>query len=202
MIEINNKNALVDDIRRQLQQAEKDLADAKIRLADIDAKRLALPVQIANLRKELEDLQARAKSCFDQVTNLNNIINSLKSSNYTGLTKDIGDLDAKIGASRTRVSEIDAQLAASQGPLEDLKAKLSQASEDLSFLRNQKVEGDGNLRIAYQRGNDSNNRVAFAKQNIDAIIKRFQDESKIVSDATLNLERARAEEALARLGLE
>ena len=69
-------------------------------------------------------------------------------------------------------------------------------------MKIQKTSADATLRIAYQRGNDANNRVAFAKQNIDAIVKRFQDESKIISDATLNLERARAEEALARLGLE
>jgi len=43
------------------------------------------------------------------------------------------------------------------------------------------------LRNAYQNGNDANNRVAVAKQNLDAVVKRFQDESKIISDATLNL---------------
>lgn len=136
------------------------------------------------------------------MANLQAIIDNLKGDNYKGITKDINDLDNKIGTNRSRVSEIDAKLASSQGPLEDLKAKLNQANEDLGFLKVQKADADGALRIAYQRGNDANNRVAFAKQNIDAIIKRFQDESKIISDATLNLERARAEEALARLGLE
>lgn len=84
-------------------------------------------------------------------------------------------------------------MAASQGPLEDLRAKLAKANEDLSFLRTQKTDSDTTLRLSYQRGNDSNNRVAVAKQNLDAVVKRFQDESKIVSDGTLNLERARAE---------
>lgn len=70
---------------------------------------------------------------------------------------------------------MDSQLAGSQGPLEDLKAKLAQAQEDLDFIRNQKTEIDENLRRAYQNGNDANSRVAFAKQNLDAIIKRFQD---------------------------
>ena len=93
-------------------------------------------------------------------------------------------------------------IAATQGPLADWRAKLAQAQDDLVFVRSQKTESDSNLRIAYQRGNDANNRVAYAKQNIDAVIKRFQDESKIVSDATLNLERARAEEALAKQGLD
>ncbi len=84
-------------------------------------------------------------------------------------------------------------MAAAAGPLADLKAKLNQAQEDLAFIRTQKSTSDDALRNAYARGNDANNRVAFAKQNLDAVIKRFQDESKIVSDATLNLERARAE---------
>ncbi len=72
----------------------------------------------------------------------------------------------------------------------------------MTFIRVQKTDADSNLRVLYQRGNDTNNRVAFARQNLDAIIKRFQDESRILSDATLNLEKARAEEALAKLGLE
>lgn len=51
IIDINNKSGIVDDLRNRLQQAEKDLADAKIRLADLEARRLALPVQISTLRK-------------------------------------------------------------------------------------------------------------------------------------------------------
>lgn len=200
--DITTKSGVVDDLRKRLQDAEKDLADAKIRLASVDALRLALPAKISGLQQELNDLQARAKACADEVTRIQGLINNLKGNKYPELTKQIKDLDDQIGPIRTRVSELDALLASSQGPLEDLKAKLNQATEDLSFLRIQKNDNDGVLRAAYQRGNDSNNRVAFAKQNLDAIIKRFQDESKIISDATLNLERARAEEALARLGLE
>lgn len=63
--DVNSKNGIVNDLRAQLQQAERDLADAKIRLADIDAKRLALPVQIANLKGELDALLAKAKACSD-----------------------------------------------------------------------------------------------------------------------------------------
>lgn len=202
VVDINNKSGVVDDLRDKLRQAEKDLADAKIRLADLDAKRLSLPVTISNLRREVDDLNRRVKACQDEVARLQAIIDSLKSGDLTDLTNQIKDLDRKITDSRTIVSTIDTKISGSQGPLQDLKAKLAQANEDLAFLRTQKTETDNNLRVAYQRGNDANNRVAFAKQNLDAVIRRFQDESKIVSDATLNLERARAEEALARLALE
>jgi len=154
------------------------------------------------LRGELDDLQRRAKACADEVTRIQNLINKLKTADYKDITDQINAIDARLGPSRTRVSEIDAQLASSQGPLEDLRAKLNQATEDLSFLRTQRTDSDSNLRVLYQRGNDTNNRVAYARQNLDAVIKRFQDESRILSDATINLEKARAEEALARLGLE
>lgn len=130
------------------------------------------------------------------------MIDGLKGNKYPEITKQIADLDGKISAARTTVSDIDAQLAASLGPLEELKAKLAQAQQDLVFIRSQKTDADNALRLAYQRGNDANNRVAYAKQNLDAVIKRFQDESKILSDANLNLERARAEEALARSALD
>lgn len=142
----------------------------------------------------MDVFQSKSKTCADEAARLQTLIDSLKGDNsYKGLTTDINNLDAKIQINRSKVTEIDSQIASSLGPLEDLKAKLSQANEDLQYIRNQKIDVDTTLRTAYQRGNDANNRVAFAKQNIDAIIKRFQDESKVVSDATLNLERARAE---------
>lgn len=54
----------------------------------------------------------------------------------------------------------------------------------------------------YTAGNDANNRVAFAKQNLEAVLARYKKESDNISQATLNLEKARSEEALARLAQE
>lgn len=191
--DVNNKAAVVDDLRNRLQAAEKALADANIRLADLDNQRLQLPGKIQTLRAELDDLQRRAQACADEVARIQALINGLKGDKYPAITNQINDLDGKIAANRTRVSEIDAALAAAAGPLADLRAKLTQAQDDLFFVRSQKESTDAALRAAYQAGNDANNRVAFARQNLDAVVKRFQDESKVVSDATLNLERARAE---------
>lgn len=127
--DINTKATIVDDLRRKLQQAETDLADAKIKLADIDAKRLSLPVKIAALKKELDAFQSKSKNCADEAARLQTLIDSLKGdNNYKGLTSDISNLDAKIQVNRSKVTEIDSQIASSLGPLEDLKAKLSQAN--------------------------------------------------------------------------
>lgn len=58
------------------------------------------------------------------------------------------------------------------------------------------------LRRVYILGNQVNTKVTHAKQNLGSAVTRFKKESKVVSDATLNLEKVRAEEALARLALE
>jgi chromosome segregation ATPase len=145
------------------------------------------------LRQELDELNARARACSEQAARIQALINGLKGDKYPEITRQINDLDGKISASRTRVTEIDNALAGAAGPLADLRSKLTQAQDDLTFIRSQRTGSEDALRAAYQRGNDANNRVAFARQNLDAVVKRFQDESRIVSDATLNLESARAE---------
>ena len=191
--DVNKKGAVVDDLRKRLQDAEKALADAKIKLADLDNRKLQLPVLIAALTKDLTNAQTTLQTCQAAAAQLQATIDGLKTGNLADLAKQINDLGNNISNSRTQVSALDGQIASTQGPLEDLKAKLAQANADLAFLRTQKTDVDATLRVKYQQGNDANNRVAFAKQNLDAIVKRFQDESKIVSDANLNLERARAE---------
>ena len=93
-------------------------------------------------------------------------------------------------------------MASNAALIEDLKAQLDGALADLEFLNGQIVTANEELRILYTLGTDANTAVAFAKENLNAAIKRFKHEQQIVSEATLNIEKARAEEALARLALE
>ena len=118
------------------------------------------------------------------------------------LVRQIEEIEESILADRKSIMEIDGQLAALVEPLENLKTKLKVARQDFAFLKNQIVSAEEALRTAYAAGNDANTIVAHAKQNLDAINCRYQDEEKIISEAVLNLERARAEEALARLAVE
>lgn len=83
-----------------------------------------------------------------------------------------------------------------------MRVQLKGAQDDLGFLKVQIVTIEETLRQTYIKGNDANTLVAHAKQNVEAINARYLEEEKIISEATLNLERARAEEALARLALE
>lgn len=69
-------------------------------------------------------------------------------------------------------------------------------------MRSELTRFENDLRQAYTSGNDANTLVAQAKQNLVAANARWEKECQIESEATLNLERARAEEALARLSLD
>lgn len=84
----------------------------------------------------------------------------------------------------------------------ELEAALKGHQEDLVYLKSQLTIVQEQLRKAYVDGNDANTMVIQAKQNFDAATARYQKESEIITQATLNLEKARAEEALARLALE
>lgn len=102
--DVTAKTGVVDDLRNRLLQAERALADAKIRLADLDNLRLQLPVRISTLRQELDELNARARACSEQAARIQDLINGLKGDKYPEITRQITDLDGKISASRTRVT--------------------------------------------------------------------------------------------------
>lgn len=126
----------------------------------------------------------------------------MKNDEAVDLSNEISAIETSILANRKKISILDDQLADNLAAIEDLKAKLDKGIADLEFLTKQIIVAKEDLRILYVKGNDANTVVAHARQNLDATVARYKKEQIIVSDATLNIEKARAEEALARLALE
>ena len=118
------------------------------------------------------------------------------------LMQRVDELETEILAFRKRVVSLDGLIAATLQPIEDAKVKLKAARDDLGYLRKEISAAEEELRQAYIKGNDANTKVAHARENVEANNARFEKESKRISEGTLNLERARAEEALARLALD
>lgn len=87
-------------------------------------------------------------------------------------------------------------------PKKDAEVKLADTLNDMRFLKEKLNEWNEKLRQAYIGGNEANTLVAHARESVEAANSRYQSETKILSDATLNLEKARSEEALAKLSLE
>lgn len=196
---MQKKAATVDDLRKKLDEAEKALTDAEIKLSDIRAEEKTLPALIESIEARLVKLSADWEACQAEAAKVKALIDALGTDD---LTKQIEELESVIIEGRKKVMEIDAEIAASLEPLEDLKAKLKAAEDDLAYLKTQIAIAEETLRQAYTKGNDANTKVAHGKDNLEAINVRYQEEDAIACEATLNLERARAEESLARLAME
>lgn len=200
--DVANKKNKVKDLRRQLADAEEELATAQIKLADIQAEEDRLPGVISAIEADVAALQYKAADCRAEQKGLEAEIDRLKNDEAVDLTNQIDAVEASILDHRKQVADLDDRLSDNAALITDLKAKLEKAQADLEFLNVQIVEANESLRVVYTSGNDANTVVAHAKENLDAAIARFKSENEIVCQATLNLEKARAEESLARLALE
>ena len=197
--DVASKEGTVENLRKQLQAAEDALAESKIHLSNIQDEENRMPGVIAEIRGRFEKLQGEIAACDDRVAELQSKIGGFDT--YE-LANQIEETERAIIEGRKAVMEIDNAFAALVEVLEKLRAQLKGAEEDLAFLKVQIGRTEEELRRAYVRGNDANTLVAHSKQNLAAVNARYKKEENIISEAKLNLERARAEEALARLAFE
>lgn len=80
--------------------------------------------------------------------------------------------------------------------------QLAELQSQLQFLQQEYTKSVTERNRLYGIGNDANSAVAFARQNVEAAVNRYRQEMATVDSATQNLEKARSEEALARLANE
>jgi len=107
----------------------------------------------------------------------------------------MSNIQIQINTITTKITEYDTNAGGVKGQVANL-------TEQLNFLKGQYSKIDITRRALYQTGNDINTQVGFAKQNLDAAANRYKTEIINLNIATQNLEKARAEEALARLAQE
>ena len=196
---IKERTQAVADLQKQLLAAEESLADAKIELATLEEKEKTLPAKIEQLGAELAELERELEKCEAESARLQAEIDNTQT---TELMKKVEDLENEILGFRKRVISLDGLIAGLLKPIEDAKVKLQAAKDDLAYLRKEIGGAEENLRQGYIKGNDANTKVAHARENVEANNARFEKETKRISEGTMNLERARAEEALARLALD
>lgn len=105
-----------------------------------------------------------------------------------------------MGRLKSQFNQIETQIKLITGNRKDYDDAIASKNKEiadsvanLQFLKGQVESYDSALRNAYNDGNDANLKVQNAKQNLDALVKRWERDSQSLSDATLNLEKARAE---------
>lgn len=188
------KRRLVDDLRAKLDAAENDLATAQIKLAAIRDDEAKLPAIINDLERKINQYTEASSVCAARTDDIKNQIDQLQNKDAVGLTNDIDGITSDLLGLRGQSAGIDKALAKNQQDLEKSKADLDATRGTAAFLKAQSIDANEALRGAYGRGNDANTEVNFAKENLNAVNKRWEEECRIENEATLNLERARAEE--------
>ena len=200
--DVRVKKSRVNDLRRQLAAAEKDLVEVETKLVRIKAEAERIPRVITDLEQSISTTENRLNRCQEQAKEIHIEITRIKEDDGADLANQIQIIEEEIIAKRRVLTNVDNRLTKIVVDNKAYKAKLKQGEDDILFLRDQLRVIQEDLRRVYILGNNANTKVVHAKENLEAAILRYKKECKVVSDATLNLEKVRAEEALARLALE
>lgn len=161
-----------------------------------------MPAIINDLERKINQFTEASSVCAARTDEIKNRIDQLQNKDAVGLTNDIDGITSDLLGLRGQSAGIDKALAKNQQDLEKSKADLDATRGTAAFLKAQSIDANEALRGAYGHGNDANTEVNFAKENLNAVNKRWEEECRIENEATLNLERARAEEELAKLALD
>lgn len=137
-----------------------------------------------------------------KVADLTARIDALRTNDITRLENEIADIEAKLREYNRERGDNKAKIGEYQVKLESLISQRGDLEDTLNYLRTQLTKYQEELRAAYTAGNDANNNVIIAKQNLVAVNARWEQECQVEEEATFNLEKARAEQELARLALE
>lgn len=199
--DLNAKQAIVDDLEKRLAAAKLERDAARARLENLRQLEVTIGPQIAALIAKLQDLRSQYTACQNEVTRLHAQIKDLEAQ-AAELQKNINGINAVISGYETERNKNTARIAEIDALLKLLRDAINSSQSDSGYLKSQLTIANEELRKAYLAGNDANTLVYQAQQNLNAATARYNTETQNVNTATLNLEKARSEEALARLALE
>lgn len=199
--DLEAKQKIVDDLERRLAEAKITRDSARDNLNKLIAQRDGILPRIDAFVAQLAELKQKLAACESQAAQIQARIDELLQS-AANLQKAIDEVNAIITGYQRELDKNAGRIGEIDGILPTLNNNKTSSGDDLTYLREQLTIAQEQLRKAHQAGNDANTAVLFAQQNLDAATQRYNKESQNVSTATLNLEKARAEEALARLALE
>ena len=214
---------ILDDLNTNINDAISDLERREIEVTRLENLLMEARKQVRDARQNLDDLQDLRNNGPQRVAELESQINQKKTqvlgplannetdieetiANIEGQVRDIGNtidgtennianVNAQITSTSTTVTTTTATINARQG-------EIQQALRDLRILENELPSFNSKLQEAYHLGNDINTRVADARQNLNGLIARLENESNELIQFTRQLEVARAEKEGADISME
>ena len=197
--DVERKRTIVRKLEEELALARTAYENAKNNLDQLNEQRTTYIQQRTELTIRIEELKSQSASCQTEIERITILINGISTKDLepqiNQITNDINKYEQTKRTKETRIKEIDILIPGLEG-------QRGNETQNLVYLRTQLTITQEELRKAHIAGNDANTLVLQARQNLQAASARFAQESTSVTTATQNLEKARAEEALARLALE
>lgn len=104
------------------------------------------------------------------------------------LNANLDEINLNLDRTKSQFSQVETEIKVVTGNRKDyddaIAAKnkeIADAIANLQFLKGQVDSYDTALRTAYNGGNDANTRVQNAKQNLDALVKKWEKDSQSLS---------------------
>lgn len=194
---LSQKQTIVDDLQRRLNEAIADRDNTKRQLDQAVADRTSLPSQISKAANDISQYQASYETCTRETSSIIFKIQTL-SDQLRDLNNQINDVNSKIQSIQQQIDSITIRITTIDSSTPDAEGKLADLRNSLQFLKEEYSKTSLERNRLYAAGNDANNGVVMAKQNLEAVIARYKQEQTNIDNANLNLERARAQEAIAR----
>lgn len=133
LADLAKERARVDDLTKRADKAERDLKDARDRVAALEKENDAQQKQIDQARKDVKDLQDKTKKLRADLTEAEKRVSTLEAENK----KQQDQIDALVKENKTQQSQIDAlkkQNGEQQKQIDGLKAGLRDANKKITAL--------------------------------------------------------------------
>ena len=199
---VSEDEATVADLRKQLAAAEGVLQASRNKLSGLRDQASKLNELIRGIEARLKDLRGRVEKCKAEFAAIQARVDELKNKIIPALEVKKLQIEGEIKRLNEKLAVINEELEQIPNQIADYEAQLPKLLESLRVLRSQVFIYETRLRAAYQAGNAANEKVALAKENLDAANKRYIDEDNIIKEATRNIELARVEKSKADQAVE
>ena len=203
--QINTQIPIVDD---KIEDLKKQLEDAEAEKTQLLADRDMYQRMIDEAEAKIAELEGVLEELNDRIPGLERAIEETQI-DCDRIQGELDDLRAEIAANEADYKILTEEIRVQNGLIQDRLDEVDRLNEsiknfptEIHVLQRELNRIMAALRRQYYICNDRAEVVRKAKQNLDAMVLKFNTESRYLLEANKNLEAARAEKELADIAVE
>ncbi len=191
LADITSRQATVENLMRQLAQAQKDLESAKQNSNNLAIQKQQLVQSISSANSNISSISQNINTCSNQTLNLKQSIQTLQIS-VTSKQVLINQLNNQNITLNNQLNNIINTLSQQTGNYNSLLKQNDNAISAQNLLRNALPEATDILQQMVNKKGQIDLSVKNGQASLNAAIARFKSESYNLTVATMNLQNARA----------